>query len=148
MGVASSFYDIGGNQMILCLWNGISHSPINLMHAGYGVGAILVVQISKPFIKFDPMEKYRIEEKEISNLSMLTLKNEELHLQQHIDIRVPYWISSTFALVISAFFLIMQLNEFKCKQENKNEIMDEKKKLHGEKDLISTQKNKGKIKTN
>lgn len=125
-GVASSFYDLGGNQMILSLWDGISNSPINLMHAGYGVGAILAVQIAKPFIKFDPMDKYRIEGKGNQNFSQQT-KNEELHLQQHIDIRVPYWISSTVALVISALFLLMQLRELRCNKDLLKEYTDEKK---------------------
>jgi len=72
--------------LILSLWSGISNSPINAMHAGYGIGTknshtftvfqfcgsseliyeesfcfffkgmIIAIQLCKPFIKFDPLD--------------------------------------------------------------------------------------------
>ncbi len=40
-GCAQGLYDVGGNQIILGLWNGISNSPISAMQSGYGIGAMV-----------------------------------------------------------------------------------------------------------
>jgi fucose permease len=131
--------------MILSLWSGISHSPINLMHAGYGVGAILVVQLAKPFIKFDPMDKYK--KLEANNSEMLrtnetTMNTSTLDLTmsrmwQHsnnIDIRIPYWVSALVALVISVLFLLTQFKELGDLKLRKKEIDN---KLIRNDDIIS-----------
>jgi fucose permease len=131
--------------MILSLWSGISHSPINLVHAGYGVGAILAVQLAKPFIKFDPMDKYK--KMETNNIEMLrtnetTMKTSTLDLTisstlQHsnnIDIRIPYWVSALVALAISLLFLLTQFKELGDLTLRKKEI---DKKLIRDNDVIS-----------
>jgi fucose permease len=143
-GVSSAFYDLGGNQMILSLWSGISHSPINLMHAGYGVGAILSVQLAKPFIKFDPMDKYRAAVSQ-GGVNRTLVADESSFSKQHIDLRVPYWVSAICALVISALFLVAQLGELGRKESkniNCSSIEKQDVKLLKENETIAKEKNK------
>ena len=33
-GLATAIWDIGGNHIVLGVWEGVSSSPINAMHAG------------------------------------------------------------------------------------------------------------------
>jgi hypothetical protein len=40
-GLCQAVYDLTGNVMIINLWSEINSSPINAMHGGYGIGAIL-----------------------------------------------------------------------------------------------------------
>ena len=53
-GLAQSLYETCGNYLTLNLWKGVSESPINAVHAGYGIGALLSIQLARPFIAFKP----------------------------------------------------------------------------------------------
>lgn len=71
------------------------------MHAGYGIGGILAVQISKPFLKFDKA----IGSNDNSTVSLSP---------DDITIGTPYFISGTLGLVIMVFcFLVAQMIESK-----------------------------------
>ena len=56
-GLGTATYDLGGNHVILKLWDGVSSSPINALHAGFGVGALIALEIAKPVIKFQPLQE-------------------------------------------------------------------------------------------
>lgn len=114
-GFAQAVYDLGGNHIILNLWSGINTSPINAMHAGYGIGAIVATQLSKPFIKFDP---YKINQTQSMN-NTLWDSMDSVHLKW------PYWISSLVALTISILFLYAQIAENK----NRLKLENNRKKL-------------------
>ncbi len=66
------------------------------MHAGYGIGGLLAVQISKPFIKFDS--------------KTLNTTTHQL-VPDDISIKTPYFIAATTGLVLIAFFVLAQLVE-------------------------------------
>lgn len=137
-GVASSLYDLGGNYAILSLWKGISNSPINAMHAGYGIGAMLSVQISKPFIKFDPMSKYRT----TTNNNSTTMVTYE----STVDLTAPYWICSCVAIITSLLFLVFQYIEM-TKYSRPKSTSDEKnptefKLMYVEESTVATTKNR------
>ncbi len=72
------------------------------MHAGYGIGGILAVQLSKPFIKFDTSTS--------SNTSSPQLTPNE------ITIQTPYFIVATIGLILVAAFIIAQLVESSNRQ--------------------------------
>ncbi|RNA38239.1 sodium-dependent glucose transporter 1A-like [Brachionus plicatilis] len=112
-GLAQAVYDLGGNHIILNLWSGINTSPINAMHAGYGIGAIFATQLAKPFIKFDP---YKMNKTDVDDSSVS---------MDAIDLRWPYWISSLIALLVSLLFLYAQLAENK----NRHKYEKNRKKL-------------------
>ena len=99
--------------MILNLWSQVSDSPINAMHAGYGVGSIFAIYIARPFISFDPLK---------NNQTLLLLHNsttttnelggeELLSPDTHINLRTPYWCIASVALVIGVLFVVAQYFE-------------------------------------
>ncbi|CAF1128487.1 unnamed protein product [Brachionus calyciflorus] len=104
-GLAQAIYDLGGNYIILNLWSSVNTSPINAMHAGYGMGAILATQMAKQFIKFDPYHTNST--LTISNTTSLILKSSDINL------KTPYWIASLIALIISVLFYLSQIIETK-----------------------------------
>jgi FHS family Na+ dependent glucose MFS transporter 1 len=106
-GIGIGIYDIGGNQIILRLWSGISNSPVNAMHSGYGIGAIFAVQILKFYIKFDPLMKI---DESVQN-STLNHRNLKLITTDDIDLAVPYTFGGLFGIAIVIAFLIAQYFE-------------------------------------
>ncbi|RNA17641.1 sodium-dependent glucose transporter 1A-like [Brachionus plicatilis] len=117
-GCACAFYDLSGNQMILSLWKGVSHSPINAMHAGYGIGALIGVQISKEYIKFKPVQN-----------SSQILPTE--HISDQVELTVPYSVAGGMSVLVGLMFMVAQKLEYSNRLKflkNKNskmEILDE-----------------------
>jgi hypothetical protein len=123
-GFAQAIYDLGGNYIILNLWSGINTSPINAMHAGYGIGAIVAIQISKNFIVFNQYDLLLAK----SNLTTaMTGKNDSLKSTgdsqqaplhwEKIALKLPYWFAGLFALFITFLFIIAQIYEQKVRKE-------------------------------
>ncbi len=102
---------------MLALWAGITSSPINAMHAGYGIGAIIAVQLSKPFIKFNPFDE----------LSNSKLKSNDVSLQ------IPYSIGASIGMLLAALFVIAQVIE------TRNNKLFEKKMSNQLKPLASSE---------
>lgn len=130
-GIAQAVYDLGGNYIILNLWTGVNTSPINAMHAGYGIGAIMAIQLAKPFISFDPFHIDAIElhedvvlntTKPIDPRVLLTFNetypiNRTKLTHQDINLKVPYWIASFIAVVLAVLFFISQILENRNRKE-------------------------------
>jgi len=131
-GLCQAVYDLTGNVMIINLWSEINSSPINAMHGGYGIGAILATQIAKPFIKFEPPITKQIifissssSNDKNSTQSILkilrletNLSNNSYNLNNEIDLRTPYWISGSISILIAFIFLATQFYESKNKHNN------------------------------
>lgn len=110
-GISAGCYDIAGNKIILGLWKGLSNAPINAQHAGYGLGAIIAVQIAKPFIRFNPLEM-QIENS--SNFtSILTNDSSKLEYINSSDssIEIPYYITAGVGFLVAFLFVIAQIFE-------------------------------------
>lgn len=119
-GFAQAVYDLVGNEMILNLWSGISTSPINAMHAGYGIGAILAVQISKSYIVFSVYDSFLAAAKTNTSTSVgrretstTIAANETSTSWEKIDLTVPYRFSGIVAMLLALLFLIAQVYENK-----------------------------------
>lgn len=115
------------------------------MHAGYGIGALIAVQISKPFIKFDPLDKYRKKNLLTQNSS---LNNQSATIQDHvtsdkIELQIPYNISALFAIILCIIFFICQFIEEKNAKLFRNSKSGTKLALLGqEKDSMVSGKSK------
>ena len=113
-GLATATYDLGGNHIILKLWDGISSSPINAMHSGYGIGALIAVQLAKPFIKFDPLQSLNDTEEIISsNESFISNVTSNYINSNDIKIGIPFAISAIIGIAIVVLFIIAQIIELK-----------------------------------
>lgn len=125
-GCACAVWDIGGNTITLRTWEGISTSPLNAMHAGYGIGGILAVQISKPFLKFDKTS--------ISSNSTLPINPND------IEIATPYTISGSIGLFIMVFlFLVAQVIEHRNNNRYKTALVDGERMLKNKIQLSESQ---------
>ena len=120
-GAGQAIYDVCGNQIIFRLWSGISESPVNAMHAGYGIGAMIAVQLLKPFLKFNPTEESgldaRMSDNSTDNTNMTT--NNSINFNQtgsinsnDIKLQIPYSIAGLVGVLTIVIFIIAQFFEF------------------------------------
>lgn len=119
-GLAQAMYDMVGNNMILNLWSGISTSPINAMHAGYGIGAILAVQASKNYIVFSVYDSFLASNAALrsnvttsSSIESFNSTTKVVSSDKKIDLKIPYFFAALIASVLTILFLIAQLYERK-----------------------------------
>ena len=109
-GLAQSIFEVCGNYLTLNLWKQISESPINAVHAGYGIGALISTQLSKPFIKFNSINEQTV-------LMHTDRSNFDL-----IDLRTPYWLAASSSGLVGILFILAQFIEsdkFKIKRSYK-----------------------------
>lgn len=113
-GFAQAVYDLIGNDMILKLWSGISTSPINAMHAGYGIGAILAILASRNYIVFSSYDSL-IAKTTGANLSTTVINSTQAldhsHDWEKINLKTPYWFAASVSLFLGLLFLVAQLFE-------------------------------------
>ena len=106
------------------------------MHAGYGIGAMLIVQLLKPFLKFNPKESSdrALLLNSSSNSSIFldksansTLFNETSSITSSaIQLQIPYSIAGIVGAVTIIIFTIAQFFEFKqVKKSAQYNIADE-----------------------
>jgi hypothetical protein len=134
-GLAHACYDISGNHIILSLWRGISDSPINAMHAGYGIGAVLAVQFAKHFITFNKQKDVDVSNSTVleiannsSNITTSYLVDSDLMSRVTNCIRVTYSVSFVIGFLVSAAFVITQIYEMHLRRANKKQV--EETELH------------------
>lgn len=134
-GFSQAILDVGGNHIILNLWTGISSSPVNAMHAGYGIGAIISVQLLKPYLKFKPDE---------DDLNNNTLVNQTMVTSNDIKLQKPYAIASACGMIIIIGFIIAQIFEFQHVKKVIAKNKQQKIALKSSKSLLEDAENKKK----
>jgi hypothetical protein len=101
---------------------------------GYGIGALLSVQIAKPFIKFDLFDKLQQQQQQQQQLDHSKLENTSVNefnefnfTDNHINVKssnntitsddiqiaLPYSIAGGFGILLTVLFLIAQIIEKK-----------------------------------
>ena len=121
-GLGNALYDVGGNHIILRLWKGISDSPVNAMHGGYGLGALLAVQIAKPFIQFNPMSIGTNGTVEVTSENTYISSNRSSSLEEKLNmlelkVSVAYWITVSIGILIAFSFFIAQFAEIRNRKK-------------------------------
>ncbi len=117
-GCATAIFDVGTNQEVLRLWRGISSSPINALHAAYGLGGVIALQLVRPFVKFDP---YLVQLQNSTSITNYT----NVITSADIKLQLPFGLSSAFGSFICIGFLIAQYFELKhVKQTKKDEEVE------------------------
>ena len=95
-------YFIGGNTMVMDLWQDQATGPMHSLHFGFGIGAILVPQLSRPFLsKGDPCENITI-----SGACSNVTPGEE-YRESRID--VLYFIVGAIILVVAVAVFIFYI---------------------------------------
>lgn len=96
-GFAQAIHDVGGTALMLRLWSGISNSPVNLLGAGYGTGALIAVLAARNFVKFNPINK---------NTTNPVNSND-------IRLEIPFTIAFTLGIIEIISLLVAQYYELK-----------------------------------
>lgn len=123
-GAAQASLDVCVNGEALRLWSGISNSPISIILAGYGIGALVVVFIAKPFVKFNPILNAISDNNNITNTSSIK--------QSDIKLHIPFTIAGLFGLLIVCGFMISFYYTTKLNKANDTQLESKKPQENSE----------------
>ena len=148
-GLAAGCYDVAGNRMLFELWKGLPNLPINAMHAGFGIGAAVAVQLAKPFLvatssssspnnsiaSFNstnnnsnstwPDTQWFLVTDNSSNVTNSSLV-EEVNAVSHIS--VPYMIAGSISLLVANLFIVFQIVELRIRRRVQAQLAATKRK--------------------
>ena len=102
------------------VWDGISNSPILFARAGYSLGALSAIFISKSFVKFNPLL--------IDRNQTIVTDNSSIIESDDIKIKIPYSIVGMISLVVGFTFVASQYFDSKHKihLKHKNSLREHK----------------------
>ena len=129
-GISQGVTDLGGTSLMLRMWKDDVAAPLNMVHLGYGFGAVFANLLVKPFLG----EGQTI--RELENKEATFIENETR------NIGIPYSVVSFLCLIISIGHLIFSIREHRNRREsidnrpisytfvsNSNESQKKKKKI-------------------
>ncbi|CAF3238275.1 unnamed protein product [Rotaria sp. Silwood2] len=106
-GLSKGFTDLGGNNLLLRMWDINAAAPLNLVHFGYPIGAVFVNLLVRPFIT-QKVLLTNVTNNEVIN-STLSLINAT---KVNSNIVIPYSITAILCFLIAIghiFFYVPQL---------------------------------------
>ncbi|CAF3548032.1 unnamed protein product [Adineta steineri] len=107
-GIAQSFTDLGGTNIILTMWGVNAAAPLNTAHLGYGIGAVCVNLLIRPFLNPKGSLIDNLDTDEINS----TLSSSINNIRKNSHIVAPYTIVSILCVLTAAghaFFYIQKL---------------------------------------
>lgn len=91
---------------MLIMWGDKVSAPLNIVHLGFGIGAMFSNLLVKPFLG----------EKQIIETS---LNNQTRFIENKLtNIRIPYSITSFLCLIISIIHVILSIREYRNRNES------------------------------
>jgi len=112
-GISQGSTDLGGTNLMLTMWKDDVSAPLNLVHLGFGIGAVVGNFLIKPHL---PSENY-------STTNSTLLVDENFLLERQLanrSIRYPYAISSAICFFIALGHLIIFIYEIV--RQNRSEL--------------------------
>ncbi|CAF1195854.1 unnamed protein product [Adineta steineri] len=108
-GLSKGFTDLGGNNLLLKMWTVNAAAPLNLVHLGYGVGAIFSNILVQPFITQE-------------NLSLNVTNHEGTNATNvNPNIVIPYSITAVLCFFVAIghmlFYILVLRNRRQKSQE-------------------------------
>ncbi|CAF3646057.1 unnamed protein product [Rotaria sp. Silwood1] len=103
-GVSQGITDLGGTSLLLTMWGDNVAAPLNVVHLGYGFGAVFANLFVRPYLG----EDIKINE---------TLNNSTILLEDKSNILIPYSITSSLCLLISIGHFIFSIREHRIRRE-------------------------------
>lgn len=104
-GFAQAIHDVGGTDVMLRLWTGVSNAPVSLLGAGYAAGALVAVLAAKNFVKFSPAN------------ANLQLSPKDIHLEIPYTLAACLGVIEIIGLLIAQYFELKNLKQFGEKLE-------------------------------
>lgn len=111
-GVAQGTTDLGGTNLLLTMWSTNAAAPLNTAHLGYGIGAVFVNLLVRPFLtkKIDPT---RSEENTIVNSTLTSAQLKD----GNSNIIVPYSITAALCALLAAAHVFFYIKALKSERE-------------------------------
>ncbi|CAF3483464.1 unnamed protein product [Rotaria socialis] len=113
-GTAQGLTDLGGTNILLTMWSSNAAAPLNTAHLGYGIGAVFVNLLVRPFLsqKSTLINKkdYKQANETLSDVN-LTTNNSSLF--------IPYSITALLCFLLAIGHLFFYIKE----QKNHREIL-------------------------
>ncbi|CAF3907492.1 unnamed protein product [Rotaria sp. Silwood1] len=114
-GVAQGLTDLGGTNILLTMWGANAAAPLNSAHLGYGIGAVIVNLLVRPFLS----------QTSSSSSNNLINNNEEINSTlSSVDSRltkssivIPYSITALLCLLTAGGHLFFYIKEQKSQRE-------------------------------
>ncbi|CAM4754267.1 unnamed protein product [Rotaria magnacalcarata] len=105
-GISQGVTDLGGTNLMLTMWGNNVAAPLNVVHLGYGFGAVFANLFVQPFLvedtKFD---------------SLLNNNSTNLIKEEKSNILVPYSITSILCLIIAIGHLLFSIREHRIRRD-------------------------------
>jgi fucose permease len=115
---------LGGTNLLLTMWGGNAAAPLNTVHLGYGIGAVLVNFLVRPFITEKVLsDDDPVDSSTLSSVNEITAKS---------NIFVPYTITAVLCVLIAVghiFYYIRELIPQKQKLEVRQVMMNQRETI-------------------
>ncbi|CAF3192999.1 unnamed protein product [Rotaria sp. Silwood2] len=105
-GISQGVSDLGGTSLMLTMWGDNVAAPLNVVHLGYGFGAVFANLFVQRFVGED-----------IKNDKLLNNSTIIIEEKGESNILVPYSITSFLCLLISIGHLIFSIREHRIRRE-------------------------------
>jgi fucose permease len=102
---------IGGNNLLLTMWGPNAAAPLNIVHLGYGIGAVLVNLLVRPFLTKNVLE-INIADNKSQNLTLSSVYASKVNK----NLFLPYSITATLCVLIAAGHIFFYIRELKSQR--------------------------------
>ncbi|UJR20184.1 hypothetical protein I4U23_023316 [Adineta vaga] len=111
-GAAQGLTDLGGTNILLTTWGVHAAAPLNTAHLGYGIGAVFVNLIVRPFLTQDVSVVSGASNEIINSTSLSTNL-----VHRYSNIVIPYIITGALCSLIAAGHLFFYIRELKFQRQ-------------------------------
>ncbi len=111
-GLGQGFTDLGGMNVLLTMWGVNAAAPLNIVQLGYGLGAIFVNLLVRPFLekKITSINPMNDEGSNSSNNRTITESN----------IVIPYSTTAGFCALVAIGYIYFYMHELKSRKQNRD----------------------------
>lgn len=107
-GMAQGLTDLGGTNLLLTMWGANAAAPLNTAHLGYGIGAVLVNLLVRPFLT----KKHSVDQS-LVNTTLTSADGKE----ENSNIVIPYSITAILCGLLAAAHIFFYIKALKSERE-------------------------------
>ena len=111
-GVAQGSTDLGGTNLLLTMWGVNAAAPLNTAHLGYGIGAVFVNILVRPFLT-KKINSINSADQSIVNTTLTSAYVKE----ENSNIIIPYSITAVLCALIAAVHVFFYIRALKSERE-------------------------------
>ncbi|CAF4000005.1 unnamed protein product, partial [Rotaria sp. Silwood1] len=111
-GTAQGLTDLGGANILLTMWGMNAAAPLNTVHLGYGIGAVFVNLLVRPFLTQKVLSNTVTDSERIN--STLSSVNAT---KTNSNIVIPYTITAVLCVLIAAGHIFFYIRELRSQRQ-------------------------------